>query len=179
VRANSKKATNKTELTRDHGYELSRPSTSLHFFGGKPFAASAPDWHSDVPCSVRGCSFVTKVTAPISNDSASASASTSTSCLPTINTTTSRRYWFRVEGIRTFPSRRNNLMVGSFWMRRLVGMNCMRTFVTLPVAVPTRVESYCTDRDEWIPHVTLANVCSGGRRNTTTGPPQRSYLCLI
>jgi hypothetical protein len=149
-----------------------RPSTSLHFFVEEALcelpAEALTQWHSDVRALLEVAGFVTKVTAPISNhnDSASASASTSTSCLPTINTTTSLdEYWFRVEGIRTFPSRRNNLIVGVVLDASPRWHELYADIRDLARGSPAHALRAIvrSDKNEWIPHVTLANVYGGGK----------------
>jgi hypothetical protein len=149
-----------------------RPPTSLHMtfcFGGKALcelpAEALTEWHACVSARFEESGLVSKVSAPIGNPKDSASTFASESCLPASNTTTSLdEYWFRVVDIRTFPPRRNNLVVAVLdasprWHELYADIR------SLARGSPSHAlqDVVRSGRDEWIPHVTLANIYGGGK----------------
>jgi hypothetical protein len=146
-----------------------RSLTSLHmtfFFGGvalcKVPAEALTEWHSGVSARLEESCLV-------SMESASTSTSASTSGVLTINTTPTTttsldEYWFRVVDIRTFPPRRNNLVVAVLeasprWHELYADIRSLAR----ASSSHTLRDVVRSSKDEWIPHVTLANIYGGSK----------------
>jgi hypothetical protein len=142
-----------------------RSLTSLHmtfFFGGvalcKVPAEALTEWYSCVSTRLEESGLVFKD---------SACTSMSASGLPiTINTTTTSldEYWFRVVDIRTFPPRRNNLVVAvleasPLWHELYADIRSLAR----ASSSHTLRDVVRSSKDEWIPHVTLANIHGGDK----------------